>query len=244
MRNEENICQCSTRKLGITTWSSNGVRGTSGEKLYQELGFESLQKRRCYRKLCCLFKIINNQSPKYLFQLVPSPSPRDFSRNSENISQLRTKHDFLKISFFPSTIKGWNNLDPQIRKSKSMSISKINILKFIRPKPNNLYYCQNPKGIKLLTRLRLGLSHLRERNLSTAFRAASSLLHCPTYTNERLTLLNKIKSINCTILQSSDAGVTAILLFGDNTLKTLLISSFWIQQLNTSYLLKDLKAPF
>ena len=44
------------------------------------------------------------------------------------------------------------------------------------------------------------------------------LLHCPTYTNERLTLLNKIKSINCSILESSDAAVTKILLFGDNTL--------------------------
>ena len=44
------------------------------------------------------------------------------------------------------------------------------------------------------------------------------LLHCPTYTNERLTLLNKIKSINCSILESSDAAVTKTLLFGDNTL--------------------------
>ena len=55
------------------------VRGTSREKLYQELGFESLQQRRWYRKLCCLFKIINNQSPSYLFQLVPSPNIRYFS---------------------------------------------------------------------------------------------------------------------------------------------------------------------
>ena len=44
------------------------------------------------------------------------------------------------------------------------------------------------------------------------------LLHCPTYTNERLTPLNKIKSINCSILESNDAAVTKILLFGDNTL--------------------------
>ena len=35
------------------------VRGTSREKLYQELGFESLQQRRWYRKICCLFKIKN-----------------------------------------------------------------------------------------------------------------------------------------------------------------------------------------
>ena len=49
---------------------TGAVRGTSREKLYQELGFESLQQRRWYRKLCCLFKIINNQSPIYLFQLI------------------------------------------------------------------------------------------------------------------------------------------------------------------------------
>ena len=92
--------------------------------LYQELGFESLQQRCWYRKLCCLFKIIKNQSQNYLFQLVPSPNTRYFSRNSENIPQLRTKHDFFKNSFFPSAIKEWNNLDPHIKKSKS------NILKF------------------------------------------------------------------------------------------------------------------
>ena len=34
---------------------AGAVRGTSKEKDYQELGFESLQQRRWYRKLCCLF---------------------------------------------------------------------------------------------------------------------------------------------------------------------------------------------
>ena len=64
------------------------VKGTSREKVYQELGFESLKQRRWYRKLSCLFKIINNQSPSYLFQLAPSPITRYFARNSENIPQL------------------------------------------------------------------------------------------------------------------------------------------------------------
>ena len=43
------------------------------------------------------------------------------------------------------------------------------------------------------------------------------LLYCPTCTNERMTLLNKIKSINCGILEFSDAAVAKILLFGENT---------------------------
>ena len=38
---------------------TGATRGTSRGKLYQELGFESLQQRRWYRKLCCLFKVIN-----------------------------------------------------------------------------------------------------------------------------------------------------------------------------------------
>ena len=220
------------------------MRGTSREKLYQELRFESLQQSRWYRKLCCLFKIINNQSPRYLFQLVPSPNTRYFSRNSENIPQLRTKHDFFKNSFFPSTIKEWNNLDPEIRKSKSISIFKSIILKFIRPKPNNVYYCHNPKGIKLLTRLRLGLSHLREHKFKHNFQdclnplclcgneietSTHYLHHCPANTNEGLTLLNKIKSINCSILESSDVAVTKILLFGykslSNSSNTLILNS-------------------
>ena len=116
---------------------------TPKEKLYQELDFESFQQRRQYRKLCCLFKIINNQSPSYIFQLVPSQNTRYFARNSENTPQLRTKHDFFKNSFFTSTIKEWTNLDPHIRKSKRISIFKSNTLKFIQPKPNNVYYCHH-----------------------------------------------------------------------------------------------------
>ena len=42
---------------------AGAVRGTSSEKLYQELGLESLQQRRWYRKLCTFFKIIKEKSP-------------------------------------------------------------------------------------------------------------------------------------------------------------------------------------
>ena len=127
----------------------------------------------------------------------------------------------------------WKNRDSHIRKSRSFSIFKSNILKFMRPKLNNVYYCHNPKGIRPLTKLHLGLSHLREHEFKHSFQdclnplcfcgneietSTHYLLHCHTYTNERMTLLNKIKSINCSILGFGDAIVTKILLFGDNTL--------------------------
>ena len=131
-----------------------------------------------------------------------------------------------------------------IRKSKSISIFKINVLKFIQPKPNNVYYCHNPKGIRLLTRLCLGLSHLCEHKFKHSFQyclnplcfccneieiSTHYLLHCPTYANKRITLLNWIKSINCSILEFGDAVVTTILLFADITLSdssnTLILNS-------------------
>ena len=48
------------------------AKGTSREKLYQELGLESLRKRRWYRNLCYFFKIFKGQSPEYLFKILPS----------------------------------------------------------------------------------------------------------------------------------------------------------------------------
>ena len=36
------------------------IRGSSREKLYQELVFESLQQRQWYRKLYLFFKVIKN----------------------------------------------------------------------------------------------------------------------------------------------------------------------------------------
>ena len=96
-----------------------------------------------------------------------------------------------------------NNLDSEVRKSKSINLFKSNISESIRPKPNNVYCCHSPKGIRI-SGLRLDLSHHREHNLSIAFKTASillasvvmtkniysHLLYCPTFAN-------KIKSINC-----------------------------------------------
>ena len=38
---------------------TGAIRGTSREKLYEELGLESLQLRRWFRKLSCFYKLVN-----------------------------------------------------------------------------------------------------------------------------------------------------------------------------------------
>ena len=50
---------------------TGAIFGTSKQKLYIELGLESLQKQCWCRKLFCLSKIITTQSPSYLFNLIP-----------------------------------------------------------------------------------------------------------------------------------------------------------------------------
>ena len=47
------------------------IQGTSHEKIYQELELESLKSRRWYKRLSCMFKIMNSEVPNYLLNLIP-----------------------------------------------------------------------------------------------------------------------------------------------------------------------------
>ena len=60
------------------------IRSTSREKLYQEVGLESLRKRLWYRKRCYFFKIFKGQSPKYLSKILPSVSKTHNTRTNNN----------------------------------------------------------------------------------------------------------------------------------------------------------------
>ena len=139
------------------------------------------------------------------------------------------KHDFFKNTFSPSTIMEWNKLDWEVKNSESIVTFKKRILSFIRPSANSTFNCHNPKGIKLLSRLRLGLSHLREHKFKHSFQdslnpfrscgkgeaetSSHYLLHCSNYLEEQLALLNNIKYIQISLLQQSDSKFT--LLFDD-----------------------------
>ena len=77
--------------------------------------------------------------------------------------------EYFANSFFRYAIKEWNNLSPEIRKSVSYEVFKNSLLKLIKPSPNSLLSVSDSLGIKFLTRLRLGLSHLRENKFNHNF---------------------------------------------------------------------------
>ena len=75
---------------------TGAIRSSSSEKLYQELGFESLQQRRWYRKLYNFYKIFESESSRFLFSMNPSY----ITRNHANISLFKTNHNLFKNFFF------------------------------------------------------------------------------------------------------------------------------------------------
>ena len=187
------------------------IRGLSSEKLYQELRLESLKSRHWFKKLCRFYKILNEKSPSDLFDLIPNLNRARKTRHSNNIPAIHTRHNYFKNSFFPSTISKWNNLDCKIRNSGSVSICKKNLLNFIRPCANSIFNIHNSYGIKLLTRLRLALSHLHNHSFSHCFQdilnpicdcgndtetTTHFFLHCQSFKTPRQTLLNNIRNIN------------------------------------------------
>ena len=91
------------------------------------------------------------------------------TRVSNNIPAIHTRLNYFKNSFFPSTIPEWNNVDCKIRNSGSLSIFKKNLLNFIRPCSNSIFNIHNSYGIKLLTRLRLGLNPLLDHKFRHCF---------------------------------------------------------------------------
>ena len=211
---------------------TGAIRGTSKEKLYQELDLELLQLRRWYRKLRKLYKIYKSKSPQYLFKLIPEKTHAYATRNVDNIPCFKIRHIFFKNSFFPSTIIEWNNLDPILRNSKSFVDFKNSILKFIRPSPSNVFNCNSYKGIRLITRLHIGMSHLREHKFKHNFQdclnrisscgldiesTSHFLFHCPRFNYERYTLLSILNNIDSTLLELTKSSLSQTLLYG-NTL--------------------------
>ena len=160
---------------------TGAIRGTSTEKIYQELGLESLKSRRWFRKLCHFHKIFNEKSPSYLFNLIPNFNRVHNTRLSYNIPPIKVRH-YFKNSFFPSAISEWKKLDLNIRNLATLNISKKKCLKFIPPSANDCFNIHNSLGIKLLTRLHLGLSHLHEHKFRHCFQdTLSPLCECNNY---------------------------------------------------------------
>ena len=139
---------------------TDAIRGLSWEKLYHESGLEYLHHRRWMRRLCLLYKVLSDNVPKYIYELLPPIRPSFRNPNWFSAFPCRTK--YFKNSFLPCVVNDWNTLNSKICNFTSFLSFRNALINFIRPSENKIFNIYDELGITLLRRLRLGFSHLRE----------------------------------------------------------------------------------
>ena len=78
---------------------TGAIQGTLCDKIYQELGLESLKSRRWYKRLSLMFKIMKEEASIYLINLIPKCEQTIRTRNNR-IPVYRCRTESFKLSFF------------------------------------------------------------------------------------------------------------------------------------------------
>ena len=133
--------------------------------------------------LCYFFKMQSSCLPQYLNDLIPKPSLCYITRFSL-FPKFRTK--IFWNSFFLYAVNECNNLDNIIKLSELYIMFRKRMLNLIIPKYNETYGIHNPTVLKLLTRMRLGLSHYNYNKFNQNFRDCINPL-CPCSLSLRIT---------------------------------------------------------
>ena len=94
----------------------------------------------------------------------------------EDVTIFYSRTDAFKYSFFPSKKLEWNKLERKIRQSSILLTFRNSLLKIGRHAPKPVYKIHNANVLKLLTRLRLGITHLNEQKFNHNFKDCVNLL--------------------------------------------------------------------
>ena len=186
-------------------------QGSNRNKLYKELGWESLSDRRWARRLITLFKIYRFNSPPYLYEYIPTQRIPIFgSRSSDVLHNISCRTSKFMNSFFPNVVRSWNNISDEERNSCSIEIFKKKLYSLIRPPKRETYGIHDPVGLKNIFRLSVGLSHLNFHKYKHNFLDTPSplcachlaqedsfhfVLECSIFAEERLALQNLVQII-------------------------------------------------
>ena len=246
-----------TKKLEQVQYSaalavSGAWKGTSGQRILQELGWETLYQRRWYRRLCHFFNLRQSMSPAYLFNEIPSEREVPYRlRSSRSYAQPVSRTVRFSNTYFQSAPFEWNLLEEDTRNSVSIGEFKRKLLIQIRPPCRSVYNVHNVTGIRNLTRLRVGFSPLNEHRFRHNFDCLSPLcvcgignednehflLHCPLFDNARRDLFGQLRDIPLLDFSVLDnEALSNLLLFGDD--KSNIVSNRMILEATISFIEK------
>ena len=206
-------------------------KGTSRERLYDELGWESLSDRRWARRLSMFYKIRNGLAPPYLSEHITDRVESNISLRNKNMRTPFSRTERYANSFFPYCINNWNNLDASVKTLPSISSFKNHLNNFIRPKGYSMYGLNDNLGVKLLTKVRVQFSDLRDHRYNHNFNCLNPVcscgtddetslhyfLRCPRYQTQRTFLLSKVSNIiGSDISVLPNDHLIHILIYGSN----------------------------
>jgi hypothetical protein len=193
-----------------------------------------------------MFKLQRGLAPQYLLNLCP-PLTRDRTsynlRTGSNITMPQLKTSTYQNSFFPKSIKNWNELAMKDREIGTIQTFKEHQKKNSGFKVNVLYHLLSSKAATNHTRIRLGLSGLASQRYdykhitdpkcircnAKSESPAHYFLKCPSYAAQRIDFLREI----CQILQNNNIEVNfAKKSFENSFINIILRGSLLLDDLN------------
>ena len=107
-------------KIDLNIIVTGLTRSTSLRKIYNEIGWLSLENRRLYQKLIIAYKVKHGLTPEFLNNIFPDTvgiiTPYNL-RNNNNYSVMNARTQLFRNSFISSCISSWNNIPEHIRDS-------------------------------------------------------------------------------------------------------------------------------
>jgi hypothetical protein len=202
----------------------------STERLYREVGWETLALRRRLHRSTMMFKVMIGLAPDSLYQKIPNrveARTRYQLRNRGDLQVPVTRLVTYSQSFFPNAVRLWNSFTEALKGCLSVASFKRNYLKATpRPSVNPLFYRGDRRVAVSHSRMRVGCSSLNAdlcRELHMIESAACTcppgadetaehfLLHCPKYVEERRKMTTALTQLD------HPHPNQELLLYGDST---------------------------
>ena len=205
-------------------------QGTSRNKIFEELGWETLSDRRRSRRILQIHKIITNMTPAYLRDLLP-PNRQLFLPNV--FREIRCRTDKYHNSFFPDAISTWNEITTHFNRLPSRKEIQKHLVALFRPKFRPIFNLHDPGSLRYIFQLRTGLSSLRLHKKQHNFIDTPSdiclcrqdvedtnhyLTQCTFYAHARIKLISAINMIFLNKNIVFDGNDTSLYLYGHTSL--------------------------
>lgn len=169
---------------------TRAYKRTNTSALLHELGWPKLETRRIFLSHVLMYKLTNDLAPEYMKELLPPIQGHNtdyVTRREKSYIPVRTNTERYRRSFIPTAVRNWNNLSRNDRTSTSLISFKYRLKKQLFENKTSYFSQSSGKYSVAHTRLRLGLSPLRQHLYQQCIIESPICLHCDDNVEESTT---------------------------------------------------------